>query len=167
MTLQVPVQEKQRLFADLLLRIGEIVFSSLLPREKLDFVCQLLRQSVAYYNWVGFYIVDLKAERELVLGPFAGEPTDHIRIKFGEGICGQAAETLKNYVIQDVSAEGNYLSCSIHVKSEIVLPVFHEGKLIAEVDIDSHVISPFSAEDERFLEQVAIRSAPLLAQIQQ
>jgi GAF domain-containing protein len=117
-------------------------------------VCDLLRDRVPHYDWVGFYLVDPGSPRELVLGPFAGEPTEHVRIAFGRGICGQAAEREETFVVQDVSEQINYLSCSVHVKSEIVLPVFKDGELVGELDIDSHAVAPFTDADESFLEAV-------------
>jgi len=102
----------------------------------------LLVENVPHYDWVGFYLVD-KAKKELVLGPFVGEPTEHVRIPFGRGICGQAAERRTTFVVQDVSKEGNYLACSPKVKSEIVIPLFKGGEIIGELDIDSHTLSPW------------------------
>ena len=154
--------QKQRLFADLLVRIGEVAYSTMPREERLDFIVHLLQRDVPYYDWVGFYLVDPQSPRELVLDRFAGEPTDHVRIPFGQGICGQAAERLDTFVVQDVSKETNYLSCSIHVKSEIVLPIVHEGRLVGELDIDSHVVGPFTAEDSAFLEAVCSRVAPFV-----
>ena len=120
-------------------------------------ICDILKQRVEHYDWVGFYLVDKKTYRELILGPFSGEDTDHRRIKFGEGICGQAADKKEVFLIQDVSKESNYLSCSPVVKSEIVVPVFYDNEIIGEIDIDSHKISPFSEEDTLFLEALANR----------
>jgi GAF domain-containing protein len=121
--------------------------------NKLLSICELLRNNVEYYDWVGFYFV--KNNRDLVLGPFVGDDTEHKKIKFGEGICGQAAELEKTFIIQDVSKENNYLSCSPSVVSEIVVPIFKNGKIIGEIDIDSHTLSPFTKEDKIFLERVA------------
>ena len=128
-------------------------------------VCDLLRDCVPHYDWVGFYLVASEGSpdspRELVLGPFAGEPTDHVRIPFGRGICGQAAEREETFVVQDVSKETNYLSCSVHVKSEIVLPMFRDGVLVGELDIDSHTLAPFTRADQKFLEAVCEVAAKL------
>ncbi|MDD2714476.1 MAG: GAF domain-containing protein [Candidatus Wallbacteria bacterium] len=121
---------------------------------KLQSICELLKQEVKHYNWVGFYLVDPSNERELVLGPFAGTPTEHTRIHFGHGICGQAAELEETFVSQDVSRESNYLSCSLSVKAEIVLPFFSSGRIAGELDIDSHYLNCFSDDDRRFLESV-------------
>jgi GAF domain-containing protein len=121
--------------------------------EKLETICELLQGGVAYYEWVGFYIVDA-SQKALVLGPFVGEPTEHVRITFGKGICGQAAERQETFIVQDVSQETNYLSCSPSVQSEIVVPIFKDGEIVGELDIDPHTLSPFTQEDREFLEDV-------------
>lgn len=124
------------------------------PEEKLQEICKLLRERVDYYDWVGFYLVNQKKERELILGPFVGDPTEHVCIQFGVGICGQSAESKKTFVVQDVNKVTNYLSCSPAVKSEIVVPIMKGHDFVGELDIDSHVVSPFKHEDEEFLNAV-------------
>jgi GAF domain-containing protein len=119
---------------------------------------------VPHYDWFGFY-VSVPGRRELALGPFSGEPTEHTRIPYGRGICGQAAEREDTFVVQDVDAVENYLSCSVHVKSEIVVPVFDSGEVVGEIDIDSHVREPFTQTDTRFLEGLARRVAGLIRDI--
>ncbi len=148
--------------ATVLSEIQAILASRLEREAQLMAVCHTLAERVPTYDWVGFYLVDPDHARELVLGPFVGAPTEHTHIKFGQGICGQAAEREQTFVIQDVSAETNYLSCSAHVKSEIVIPVFRDGVVVGELDIDSHTQAPFSATDRRVLEQIAALVAPLL-----
>lgn len=130
--------------------------------RKLEEICRLLKDNVTYYDWVGFYFVDKEKEKELILGPFEGEPTEHVRIPFGRGICGQAAKTKKTYIVQDVTKELNYLSCSPKVKSEIVVPISRGGKIVGEIDIDSHSFSPFTKEDREFLEKISILVSNLL-----
>lgn len=125
----------------------------------LQLVCDLLHREVPHYDWFGFYIA-VPEERMLVLGPYQGASTDHVRIPYGRGICGQAAERRDTFVVDDVSAQDNYLACSIHVRSEIVVPVFADGEVIAEIDIDSHEVGAFSIEDRRFLEKLAVLVAP-------
>lgn len=146
--------EKKGQFVALLRKVNEIAASAQIRTQKLRLICELLESSVPYYNWVGFYLVGDK-ERELVLGPFVGEPTEHAEIPFGKGICGQAAESKKTFIVQDVSKETNYLACNLNVKSEIVIPILKDGKVIGELDIDSHATSPFTDDDESFLEGVA------------
>ena len=124
-----------------------------LREEKLLQICHLLRDNIDYYDWVGFYFRNGDKE-ELLLGPYAGEPTDHTVIPFGKGICGQVAVSNKNFVVPDVSAQDNYIACSFTVKSEIVVPLFVNGQNIGQIDIDSHVLDPFTEADEKFLEFV-------------
>ncbi len=130
--------------------------------KRLTQVCELLQTSVDYYDWVGYYFAN-DAEQTLHLKAFAGEPTDHTIIPFGKGICGQVAVSNQNFVVPDVKAQNNYIACSITVKSEIVIPLFKNGKNIGQIDIDSHVLDPFTEEDERFLEWVNVEVAKILS----
>lgn len=139
-------------FTHLLDKITSIASSNLSSNKKLKSICELLRDNISYYNWVGFYIVH--PGQQLVLGPFVGEPTEHTEISFGKGICGQAAESEKTFIVQDTSKENNYLSCSINVKSEIVVPILRDNKIVGELDIDSHTSSPFTNKDKEFLENI-------------
>lgn len=118
--------------------------------DKLTDICELLEQTIDYYDWVGFYFKNGDKE-ELKLRAFAGEPTDHTIIPFGKGICGQVAVSNKNFVVPDVKAQDNYIACSIDVKAEIVIPLFVDGVNIGQIDIDSHHVDPFTKEDEVFL----------------
>ena len=147
--------EKSEMFRFLLRKTRGVLESSAGRDEKLKTVCKLLKYNVPYYNWVGFYIVDKRKRNELVLGPFEGTLTEHTRIPFGRGICGQAAKLRETFLVQDVSKETNYLSCSANVKSEIVIPILHKEAVVGELDIDSHSLSPFSKEDETFLKKIA------------
>lgn len=121
--------------------------------NRLTKVCEVLQENIPYYDWVGFYFKN-GDKNELKLKSFAGEPTDHTIIPFGKGICGQVAVSNKNFVVPDVKAQDNYIACSIHVKAEIVIPLFKNGENIGQIDIDSHTPDPFSHEDEVFLEWV-------------
>jgi len=128
--------------------------------ERLLQVCHLLEQNIDYYDWVGFYFRNGEKE-ELILGPYAGDETDHTVIPFGRGICGQVALSGKNFVVPDVHAQDNYIACSITVKSEIVVPLFVNGENIGQIDIDSNVLDAFTDLDERFLEFVNAEVAKL------
>lgn len=120
-------------------------------RETLERSNSLLHAEPGW-DWVGFYLAEPN-KRLLHLGPYLGEPTDHTRIAYGKGICGQVAESEATYISDDVQAEGNYIACSIHVRSEIVSPVFTpEGTFIAQLDVDSHRPSFFSAKDREAIE---------------
>lgn len=148
------VMEKSILFRLLTQKVDEIVNNKQDRDESLKAICKLLKDNVSCYDWVGFYIVDKKRQNELLLGPFEGQPTEHVRIPFGKGICGQAAELRKTFIVQDVSRETNYLSCNPNVRSEIVSPIFRKGEVVGELDIDSHAHSPFTDEDEAFLKKI-------------
>jgi GAF domain-containing protein len=154
--------DKSQLFRLLFKKATEVLKGNGDRDWKLKTVCKLLKDNVAYYNWVGFYIVDSERRNELVLDSFEGEPTEHKRIPFGRGICGQAAEQKRTFLVQDVSKQTNYLSCSADVKSEIVIPIFKRGKFVGELDIDSHSFSPFSREDETFLKKIGKMASKIL-----
>lgn len=146
---------------ELLYKECELIFKSKKESaEQLQELCDLLKKKVPYYNWFGFYIAE-KNRPELILGPFAGEPTEHVRIPFGAGICGQAANTAKTFLVNDVSKSTNYLACSIKVKSEIVVPVMigtsgGGTEVAGEIDIDSHDKDAFNSADEVFLNKLAL-----------
>jgi GAF domain-containing protein len=129
--------------------------------QRLTKVCELLQANFQHYDWVGFYMANHE-NQTLHLKAFAGEPTDHIVIPFGKGICGQVAESHENFIVPDVKAQDNYIACSMHVKAEIVIPLFKEGNNIGQIDIDSHTPDPFTAEDERFLEWLNEKVAEII-----
>lgn len=116
-------------------------------------ICQTLQNENPQYNWVGFYWMDSDA-RMLELGAYVGASTDHTRIPFGKGICGQVAESGEVFVVPDVHAQDNYLACSIETQSEIVVPIYKDGELIGQLDIDSHTKDAFSPADQAKLEAV-------------
>lgn len=129
--------------------------------DRLLQVCKLLEKEVEHYNWVGFYFKN-GDKNELKLGPYVGAPTDHTIIPFGKGICGQVALSNQNFVVPDVTAQDNYIACSITVKAEIVIPIFVNGENIGQIDIDSNTADPFTDADERFLEFVCEKIAEIL-----
>lgn len=141
-------------------KIVQIVSQKISVTQKLQEICDILKQNVSHYHWVGFYFA-LTDQKKLKLAQFAGKPTEHSIIPFGKGICGQVAESNKTFVVQDVSEQDNYISCGFDVKSEMVVPVFHNGKNIGQIDIDSHDIAPFNQEDEILLTFVCEEVAKL------
>lgn len=150
-THKMSIEERERRF----MKLTEILWEKIKSKEyneKLKQVVTFLDHYVEYYNWTGFYLtID---ENKLDLGPYIGEPTEHVLIDFGQGICGQAAETKNNFIVGDVSKEVNYLNCSSKTKSEIVIPLMKDSKVLGELDIDSHYIDAFTPADERFLENI-------------
>ena len=120
---------------------------------KLTQICALLKQEIKTYDWVGFYFAKQNS-KTLHLKAFAGIPTDHTVIPFGKGICGQVAISNKNFVVDDVHAQDNYISCNIDVKSEIVIPLFLNNENIGQIDIDSNTINAFNESDVILLEKI-------------
>jgi len=142
-------------------RLSVILESPQDTNVKLLKVCQLLDREISYYNWTGFYFKNGDKD-ELALGPYVGAVTDHVIIPFGKGICGQVAVSGETFVVPDVHAQYNYLSCSIDTKAEIVVPIFKDGENIGQIDIDSHSIDPFTKEDEEMLKWLCDEVAKVL-----
>jgi L-methionine (R)-S-oxide reductase len=119
-------------------------------------IVKLLHDRMLKYNWVGFYMLEKTSSPAvnpvLVLGPFQGAMTPHTRIPLNQGICGAAASSGKTIVVDDVSKDSRYLACTIETKSEIVVPVFVHGKVVGELDIDSHFHAAFAQEDRELVE---------------
>jgi GAF domain-containing protein len=132
----------------------DILKKDVTRHEKMFAICELLADEVPTFNWVGFYMADPDGKDELVLGPFVGARTDHTRIPFGKGICGQVAESHETFVAQDVEAEENYISCSVDVKSEIVVPILKDDEFVAQLDIDSHTKNSITQEQQEALEEI-------------
>lgn len=106
------------------------------------------------FDWVGVYV--LKGKR-LVLGPYIGAPTEHKKIKIGVGVCGTAVSENRDQNIPDVSTHENYLACSVHTRSELVILVRDgKGRILGQIDIDSHTLRAFGPEEEAAVRQVAL-----------
>src|SRR5690242_11219841 len=99
-----------------------------------DFCVQLIAGQLPYYNWVGFYMLDSGDENVLVLGPYRGAPTEHVRIPVTEGICGAAVAQSETVIVDDVAADPRFLACSIDTRSEIVVPIRVGEKIVGEID---------------------------------
>jgi L-methionine (R)-S-oxide reductase len=119
-------------------------------------VVKLLRKRMLKYNWVGFYMLEPGAQPPmLVLGAFEGAMTPHTRIPLNQGICGAAASSGQTVVVDDVSKDPRYLACSLETKSEIVVPIFVHGKVVGELDIDSHFPAAFTPEHQSLVQYCA------------
>jgi putative methionine-R-sulfoxide reductase with GAF domain len=126
--------------------------------EVLRRTVDVLHDRFDHYSWVGIYLVE---EEDLVLGPWKGpRATEHVRIPIGQGVCGAAAASGQTEVVDDVNADERYLSCFPSTRSEIVVPIVYEGKVVGEIDIDSDTPAAFGAEDSALLERVAILISP-------
>src|SRR4030095_4766584 len=95
-----------------------------------------------HYSWVGIYLVE---GEDLVLGPWKGpEATEHVRIPIGQGICGAAAASGETEIVDDVNADERYLACFVSTRSEIVVPIAFDGKVVGEIDVESGATSAFT-----------------------
>lgn len=142
-------------FEEIVSSIRQFAASALSLAALQEFSVELIAARLPHYNWVGFYMLDPSDANVLVLGPFHGAATEHVRIPVTEGICGAAVAQGETVVIDDVSQDPRYLACSIETRSEIVVPVWAGGKIVGEIDIDSHELSAFGAEDRGFVEECA------------
>jgi GAF domain-containing protein len=125
---------------------------------------KLLRRRMLKYHWVGFYMLEADSQPPtLVLGPFEGATTTHTRIPLNQGICGAAASSGETVVVDDVLKDSRYLACSLQTKSEIVVPIFLNGRVVGELDIDSHFPAAFEKDDRELLEYCASLAAQQLA----
>lgn len=121
---------------------------------------RVLAERLAHFNWTGVYWL---RGGELILGPYAGAPTEHTRIAVGRGVCGTAVAENGNQVVADVRELANYLSCSVDTRSEIVVLIRDEaGKVLGQIDVDGHEPGAFDETDEALLEEVAARIAAVI-----
>jgi L-methionine (R)-S-oxide reductase len=114
-----------------------------------------LHEQMTRYNWVGFYVIDPADPNYLVVGPFAGSFTPNIRIPLGKGLCGAAAASGKVVVVDDVTKDPRYLPGSSMVKSELVVPIFANKKVVAELDAESYFANTFTGAERQFVEACA------------
>ena len=136
--------------------LTELAQRSRSAAEFMQSVVKLLHDRMLKYNWVGFYLLDPGAEPPvLVLGAFEGAMTPHTRIPLNQGICGAAASSGQTVVVDDVNKDPRYLACSLETKSEIVVPVFAHGKIVGELDIDSHFPAAFTPEHQALVQYCA------------
>src|SRR5204863_7436842 len=124
--------------------------------ELMQSMARLLHDRMLKYIWVGFYMLEPGADPPvLVLGAFEGAMTPHTRIPLNQGICGAAASSGRTVVVDDVNKDPRYLACSLETKSEIVVPVFAHGKIVGELDIDSHFHAAFTPEHQALVQYCA------------
>ena len=141
---------------ELVLRLDELAAKAPSAEALMNGIVGLLHENLLTYNWVGFYMIEREGEKDmLALGHFRGTMTPHTRIPLNQGICGAAASSGKTVVVDDVSSDSRYLACSLETKSEIVVPIFVKGKVVGELDIDSHVLAAFGPDDRELCEHAA------------
>jgi GAF domain-containing protein len=157
----VAIEERPAEHGDALNLLRTLIAEAPGPEAAAQRVVEELHNRFGHYDWVGIYWVDAPAQ-ELVLGPWIGpEATEHTRIPIGVGICGAAAASGRTEIVDDVNADPRYLACFATTRSEIVVPIFADGQVVGEIDIDGSDASAYDETDARFLEEVAALLAPL------
>ncbi|MDZ7847362.1 MAG: GAF domain-containing protein [Owenweeksia sp.] len=121
--------------------------------DKLLRICNLINDTAPKYTWVGFYFMEDET-RILHLGPYVGAETEHLQIPYGRGICGQVAHSGSTYLADNVGEEQNYIACSAEVRSELVIPIYDDELLVAQLDIDSNEVAAFSKQEQQVLEEL-------------
>jgi GAF domain-containing protein len=146
-----------RRIEEIRIELSELAQTAPTAQELMQSMVKLLHERMLRYNWVGFYLLEPGAQPPmLVLGAFEGAMTPHTRIPLNQGICGAAASSGQTVVIDDVSKDPRYLACSLETKSEIVVPVFVHGKVVGELDIDSHFQAAFTPEHQELVQHCAM-----------
>jgi len=146
------MSEKTGLRKDLGSEVGALVASDAPDEEVLNEVVRRVHEAHPVWDWSGIYLL---VGDTLVLGPRTA-PVDHSRIAIGEGVCGTAVSEDRNQVVEDVREVENYLACSIHTRSELVVLIRNQGKIVGEFDIDSDTVGAFTQKDEALLEEMGL-----------
>jgi GAF domain-containing protein len=154
---KITAADKATLYRDLALALEGLVSGEPDPIANMANAAALIWETLPDLNWAGFY---RNVGGELVVGPFQGRPAC-IRIAFGEGVCGVAAQTLQVQRVEDVNAFPGHIACDSASNSELVVPIVRDGALIAVLDLDSPHTGRFTQEDEAG----CVRLAEILSKI--
>jgi len=146
-----PTGSKREIFHDLALQAEGLFRGERDAIANAANLSSLIFTSLDDLNWAGFYFLK---DGMLVLGPFQGHPAC-VRIEIGEGVCGTAAAQRETIIVDDVEQFPGHIACDVASRSEIVIPLVREGRLIGVLDIDAPVLSRFDAEDRAGLEKLA------------
>ena len=141
---RITAADPATMYRDLASALGGLVAGETDSIANMANAAALIWETLPDLNWVGFY---RNIDGELVLGPFQGRPAC-IRIKFGEGVCGVAAQTRQVQRVEDVHAFPGHIACDSASNSEIVVPLIRDGELLGVLDLDSPKPARFSSEDE-------------------
>ena len=141
---------EEQIYADLLVNLGTLFPDSDFVISVLSNFTAMLKQSFGKISWVGFYFVN---QDYLHLGPFQGKIAC-TQIKIGSGVCGTSAQEKKTVIVENVNKFPGHIACDSDSKSEIVVPIVHEGLLLGVLDIDSYRYSAFGETDKKYLEKM-------------
>ena len=146
-----PDLPKSELYGELVTAAEALVAGESDPVANMANLAALIWQFVPRLNWAGFYRM---VDGGLVLGPFQGKPAC-IRIALGQGVCGVAAQSGQTQLVPDVHAFPGHIACDAASRSELVVPVFAGGQIVAVIDLDSPEPARFDAEDASGIERLA------------
>jgi putative methionine-R-sulfoxide reductase with GAF domain len=120
--------------------------------EHTDRTVARLHRVEGTFDWVGVYLLE---DDTLVLGPYRGNPTEHDRIPVGQGICGSVAATGRTEVVPDVRLRPGHIACDIATRSEVVVPIVRDGRVLGVLDVDSNILDAFGEREVAILEEAA------------
>ena len=148
-TLTISGNNKQEKYTSLLPQVQAVMDSSVDIIANMANMAAMLHETFGFW-WTGFYRV---IGDELMLGPFQG-PLACTRIAYGRGVCGTAWKERRTIVVPDVEEFPGHIACSSASRSEIVVPVFQDDKVVAVLDIDSAELNTFDETDKEYLERM-------------
>jgi L-methionine (R)-S-oxide reductase len=143
---------KTEFYGDLLSQVASLIAGEPDVIANAANTAALLYHAMPDVNWAGFYF--LRDGDELVLGPFQGKPAC-IRIPVGRGVCGTAVERRQTILVEDVHAFPGHIACDAESRSELVVPLVRDGRIIGVLDIDSPIAARFDGDDQAGIEAVA------------
>jgi len=152
--LKIAAGTKTQQYASLLPQIQALTEGESDAVSNLANIAAALKEQFGWF-WVGFYMVK---NGELVVGPFQG-PVACTRIRKGKGVCGASWQEVRTLIVPDVEKFPGHIACSSLSRSEIVVPIFHEGEVVGVLDVDSADLNAFDEEDQRWLEEI-VRTIP-------
>ncbi|MET0338657.1 MAG: GAF domain-containing protein [Caulobacter sp.] len=146
--------DKAARYAEVAVEVASVLDGETNLTARMATVASMLANSFDHYFWTGFYVVDPAKPRELVVGPYQGT-LGCLRIAFGRGVCGAAADTGQTQLVEDVHAFAGHIACDGRSQSEIVVPVFDPaGNLLAVFDVDSDKLAAFDTVDQQGIETI-------------
>jgi GAF domain-containing protein len=148
----IETASKTEFYKDLALQLRSLLEGERDPIANAANTSALLYDLMPNINWVGFYF--LRGGNELIVGPFQGKPAC-VRIPVGRGVCGTAVERGRSILVEDVHEFPGHIACDAASRSELVVPLLRDGKILGVLDLDSPLPSRFDAEDQAGIEEVA------------
>jgi L-methionine (R)-S-oxide reductase len=145
-----------------ILQVGAIL-SHLQGKDALQEVCRYLHAEFRHYRWVGIYA--LRGETLHLVAWEGDQPTEHVEIPLGRGVCGRAARERRTVVVDDVRSEPDYLACFLETRAEIVVPVMDGETVLGEIDIDGIEVKAFDGSDAALLKKIAEKLVAPMADV--